>query len=763
VQSYVWRFSQLSFALFLLFVPVFVYWASKVRFGSAYVEDWLPYDDASRIAYREFRQRFGSDQYLLISWRGCTLEDPRLENLAEKLRTLASSQEVQTAEELQIEAVEDSRGSVETLASALQIEISEAAERLSGVSIGENGTAFIAIRLGLGAVTKHSRLIGIAQQLAAETGIDAEDLVLAGEAYQIHMIDRSSRESMQYYVPPSSLLALLAAWYCLRSIRLTLLVFTFAGFGQVLGMALIAYTIGEMSAVMVVLPTLVFMLTLSAAVHLANYYRDAIHEIGHAAGDAYRSFPSIRALRLGWRPCAMAAATTVIGFASLIVSQLDPVWRFGALAGVGLAVSTLVLLSCFPAACRLIVGDTIVRRAVARGVRFPDSRSVHDPSALEAAGIQWLLTRIVRSPAAISAAGVLLLMLAVLGLLRLKTSTEFDDMFGEQSRAVKNVRWLEANLGPLNSLEFQLQFENCNDDYLLERLSMLKAIADELLQSQHVTQVYSALTLLPDIPRQVGMRGTFQRSILKRKVLANMHVLRDSQLWTRDEAGETWRLSVRIPELRSDNFYLIQDELMARCEPSIDSAAIEHAQVSMSVSGLRAVVETAHQTLLGDLAGSFSAAFLLITPVMMLITRGFFSGLLLMIPNLLPVALVFGCMGWLGIRLDVASILTASVALGIAVDDTLHYLSWYLRARRQGSSATPAVAAAMQACGRPMLHTTLICTAAMLPFLFSDFIPTAKFALLMILTLSGAIIGDLVLLPSLLLSPVGKLLNVKTP
>jgi predicted RND superfamily exporter protein len=168
------------------------------------------------------------------------------------------------------------------------------------------------------------------------------------------------------------------------------------------------------------------------------------------------------------------------------------------------------------------------------------------------------------------------------------------------------------------------------------------------------------------------------------------------------------------------------------------------------------VIESAHQTLLADLAGSFGAAFALITPVMMFVSRGFLSGLVLMLPNIIPVLLVFGSMGWLGIRLDVASILTASVALGIAVDDTLHFVNWYQRQRGLGHTAHASVGEALQACARPMLHTSVICAAAMLPFLLSDFVPTSKFATLMILILTCALIGDLILLPALLVSPLGR-------
>ena len=169
-----------------------------------------------------------------------------------------------------------------------------------------------------------------------------------------------------------------------------------------------------------------------------------------------------------------------------------------------------------------------------------------------------------------------------------------------------------------------------------------------------------------------------------------------------------------------------------------------------------------HETqvaLLTDLGYSFVCAFVMITPVMMFVVRSIPGGLLIMLPNILPVTIAFGCMGWTNIDLDIAGILTASIALGIAVDDTLHFVCWYMDELRGGHSRQEAVSITFQNCSAAMAHTTLISCVSMAPFLFAEFIPTQQFAKLMIVMLSGAIVGDLVLLPALLLSPMGKFIG----
>ena len=155
---------------------------------------------------------------------------------------------------------------------------------------------------------------------------------------------------------------------------------------------------------------------------------------------------------------------------------------------------------------------------------------------------------------------------------------------------------------------------------------------------------------------------------------------------------------------------------------------------------------------------SFLLAVLLICPVMMFVLRGVLAGLLAMLPNVIPVIVIFGGMGWLGLRIDVGAVLTASVALGIAVDDTLHVLTWYARAIREGLDRTSAIQVAYSRCTIAMTQTTIICGLGLLVLTLSSFVPTAQFAWLILVLLAAALVGDLILLPALLVGPAGQLM-----
>ena len=133
-----------------------------------------------------------------------------------------------------------------------------------------------------------------------------------------------------------------------------------------------------------------------------------------------------------------------------------------------------------------------------------------------------------------------------------------------------------------------------------------------------------------------------------------------------------------------------------------------------------------------------------------------------MLPNVFPAAVIFGWMGWTDRIVDIGSMMTASVAMGIAVDDTVHFLTWFRRGNAAGMSRAEAVLYSYRRCALAMTQTTLIAGLGLVIFSLSSFQPVAQFGLLMFLLLLAALVGDLIFLPSLLASSAGKLFEAKS-
>jgi len=154
---------------------------------------------------------------------------------------------------------------------------------------------------------------------------------------------------------------------------------------------------------------------------------------------------------------------------------------------------------------------------------------------------------------------------------------------------------------------------------------------------------------------------------------------------------------------------------------------------------------------LADFYRNFLLAFIIITPVLIVVLRSFWLGLIAMLPNLFPIVVFFGCLGWFNWPVDLAIAMTASVALGIAVDDTTHFL---IRFREFGGSAANVLSPIQKAisqCGPAMLHTTAIASAGLLVYGLSEMVVVKNFSIAITGMLVLALVADVLMLPALLL------------
>ena len=193
-------------------------------------------------------------------------------------------------------------------------------------------------------------------------------------------------------------------------------------------------------------------------------------------------------------------------------------------------------------------------------------------------------------------------------------------------------------------------------------------------------------------------------------------------------------------------------------------------------TGVVPVVYKAQRTLLISLFESVGWAFVLIAIVMMCLlspadsiftafkpanlAQSIGSGAVSMIPNVFPVVIIFGFMGHFGTRVDIGSMMTASVAMGVAVDDTIHFLTWFRAGLRKGMDRREAVFIAYRHVAPAMTQTTIIGGLGLCVFALSTFTPTQGFGKLMLTLLLAALVGDLIFLPALLASPLGRIFSI---
>ncbi|MGH7193750.1 MAG: hypothetical protein ACREJM_09485, partial [Candidatus Saccharimonadales bacterium] len=174
-------------------------------------------------------------------------------------------------------------------------------------------------------------------------------------------------------------------------------------------------------------------------------------------------------------------------------------------------------------------------------------------------------------------------------------------------------------------------------------------------------------------------------------------------------------------------------------------------------TGLVPLVYKAQRSLLQGLIWGFVSDFVLITLVMMLAVRDWSAGLILALPSIFPALMVFGLMGWLGVVVDIGSVMAPSVALGVTVDDVVHFMIMYRGGLKAGLSRPAAVMLAYKGCARAMYQSWGVIGLGLSVFALSPFTPTQRFGYMMVTLLTSALIGNLLLLPALLAGPLGSL------
>lgn len=730
--------------LFLL--PWAVYGVLNLPVGAAALHKWLPEGASERQRYERFLEVFGNDHFLIVSWDGCRVDDPR----ADAFRKLVAN-DSQSPKPL-VNSVLTTGDVLQRLTSEpLNLSAAEAQSRLMGFLIGADATSAVVVRFTPEGIADQKAAIAHVLQAAEHVpNLGREALRMAGSIYETHAVDEAAESSLKKLVIPSCLLGMLISWVCLKSVRAALAVLLIAGVGQLLAIAIVYYSGGYFSAVLIVLPTLVFMLTLSGAVHLMSYYGDVSRWHGNHLGS--------RAMLLGFKPSLLASITTSLGMAALATSQLAPVREFGLYSAISLSVATLFMLLGFPKIADWFCGNRTQQNDEDDIRESVHAQNLSDVAAHPAqvspraqAYVRWMA----KHANLVAAIGLILMVVSFVGFLNLKSSTKFGDMFPRQSPIVRDMAWIEEHLGPIASVEVLLNFDSDCELDLYDRVTWVDRVNSQIRSSPDVGGVMSAVTFLPPQPTTGSIRDVVKRSAMRKLLEKNLSGLQESG-WTGESKGaQIWRITAKVSAMADVNYGVLVDRIREEVDKVVLADGNSPVPFTVEYTGLSPVMHETQLILLRDLGASFSTAFLLITPVMMLIARGFWAGLLIMVPNVLPETLVFGMMAWLGFQLDVAGILTASVAMGIAVNDTLHFVNWYVRRLSLGDERTQAIADSLTSCAGAMFHTMLISCCSMLPFLLAEFMPTRQFACLMIAMLSSALIGDLVLLPALLMSPLG--------
>ncbi|MCC2607023.1 efflux RND transporter permease subunit [Planctobacterium marinum] len=433
-----------------------------------------------------------------------------------------------------------------------------------------------------------------------------------------------------------------------------------------------------------------------------------------------------------FKPCLFAGLTTSVGFGSLIFSGIQPVISFGWMMIVAMGISICVSLLLFPALLMLF--------GVSK--RQPEHTIISNL-------MQGCYGFVVRFPKLILLAGLLLALFAGSGFMRLNVENSFINYFAKSTRVHQELSFIDKEFGGSTPLDviYQIQpAENANKDLILtakdiQNLQVIQAVLRQYPAMGNTSSVVNFTQLAKQINNNKP---------LTEYELSALYMLLDDSLKDKlvqsyfSEEHQQLRISARIQDT-TENF--TRTKFLASLQQDIEAQGIDEQQ--FYITNLFVLYQDILKQLYQSQILTLGLVFVALTLVLLLVFGSIKVALIAVIPNILTTAGVLGVMGWLNIPLDIMTITIAAIAMGIAVDDTIHFVHRYLQGQK-ANSASDALKDTFHSTGFALFCTTVVIAAGFSLLSFSDFVPSVLFGLLTAVAMLLAFVIDLTLLPVLL-------------
>jgi predicted RND superfamily exporter protein len=677
------------------------------------IEVWVRREGEELARYREFLRRFGSDEFIVVALE---LDEPFSENglavqreLAGKLRRVEGVDDVQDLAEIHDILWP---GTADWERSARQSPL------LKNLLVGSDGkTVGLLVQLeelsGPGSRRRTVREIEAICDRLRESGVIPH---LAGTPVMNVALDRAAERASATFMPLAIAGAVVVLGLLLRNPLAVAAVLVAVGTAVLWTVGLLAMSGRTLNMVVVALPTLIFVLGLSGGIHLA-WHQALLAASSGSPGEALAT-----TLRHLVRPTIFSGITTAVGFGSLMVAEMAPVSDLGLFAAAGILSSLVCNLTVLPGLL------SFASRWRKRGTA-PRLLWIGRAGSLAA-----------RRPGLFLAAAIFLAALCSLAMTRLHTEADVLSFFPETARVSRDYDFVGRRLTGLYTLELVAHTSASSEPQAVEALRALDrdlASRPEVARTIHIGQLTPALIdtgsgrLAPNPLEAAALLARFSR---------RFHSVEESG----PSRGVFLRFAVLVREMESSKFYGLVNFLGSRAGKRLDGLA------DWEVTGVVSLLNDAQKALVETQVRSFGMAVAVVLAMTGILFRSLRAIAAAALPNLLPVLATFALMGLADIALDPATVMIASVAIGIAVDDTIHLLGRYRDEKLQGAETLPAVRGALGRAGVPMLFTTVVAAAGFGILCLTDFVPVARFGALTGFTMVAAWAADVLLLPACL-------------
>lgn len=557
-----------------------------------------------------------------------------------------------------------------------------------------------------------------------------EKFHVAGKANVQTVFVKKNLEEMVFYSLASGLLVLIVLWIIYKKLAPVLVVFGSVILSLVLFLGTLAILGIKLNFMAQLFPILMLIVGMSDVIHLLERYQEELHLRKDAAS----------AMKTALKEISMAlfltSFTTAIGFLALLTSDIVPIQQFGYKAALGVLVAWLTAILFTP-----IILIQLSKKSFVHGkyhLPFLDVVTEH----------LYQVTKYKK--------GVVLFVLAivvffsVIGISKISTDAKLKSDIPKDEKIMEDYLFFEKTYGGFRSFEVSLLPQRNNkitDELVINEINKLQQFLDK---KQWINFMASPADIYKNI--YCGMNGNKpEKYVLPKKqswqqAEKEINKIPEYVLNTLvNENKNIGRLTGKINDAGSAVLKERYDEIEKWISDNIDANVL---QVKFTGTGL--LIDNNNAYLIRSLFNGLALAFAIISFVMMLLYRNLKMVAVSLIPNIIPLIVAAGIIGFSGIVLDAATSIIFTIAFGIAVDDTLHFLSRFKIEKAKGLTTDEALHATLTITGKALIITTIILFTGFMLLTFSDFSGTFRVGFLVSTTLIIALLADLFLLPVLI-------------
>ncbi len=741
------------------------------------IEGFLLDSDPDLIAYKEFKETFGNDEFILVALEVRDAGDIFTDKFLGKIKNIHSDFENEidnienvssllnalsitaTKNELTIDELLAKEDFTENQLNAIKDKALENS-RYKNIHISSDGkTTSLAIKLKSNSdISSESdknhmlslfygaekqginKLISQTKTILAKYQDSSTKVYVGGSIAVTTEIKNTMVKNMSRFMLLAIVIIILLLSILFKNFMGVILPLIIVVVSLLSTLGLMAYLAIPLKVTGQILPSFLLAAGVGAGIHflVVFYY---FFQAGYVKNAAI-----VKTLKVVTMPTLLASVTTALGLLSFASAGIAPVVEFGVFAAVGVGFTLFYTLTLLPLLTSFFHQEF--------NKDATDKKQVRNIYVFDAL-LNFIPSFVIRFPRHILLLAIIIIVIALVGISQIKIFHDPLAWLTKESDARQATLYIDQHFAGSNALEIIIDTKQKYGLYNPALLRQIKAITKELEGWQSgsfmIGKVSSITDLLSELNKALHNNNIDDYKIPERADLLSQELLllslnnHETLLTMVDSDYQKIRITMKIPWLDALQYARVIPEIKRIYTNALGS------NVDIQVTGMSALLGKTLTAVIYSTISSYFLAFTAITLFMFVAMGNIKLGLVAMLPNLYPIVLVLGLMGYAGIPLDMFTMLIGSIAIGLAVDDTIHFMHSFKQFYKTSGNAEQAIRQTMEDTGRAMLFTSIVLSIGFFIFIFSEMSNLRSFGVLTGSVVILALLSDFILTPAILI------------